>query len=492
MSIAGMRTAGMSIAGTRAAAMKRAGRRTAARGWMVVALALLPSLLLAGTRADYARQWPLTLGQEESGAYRVQLDEPVYRSTSQLAMRDIEVFNAAGQSLPAALLSPAQPLAQPPRLLDLPWFPLPAVDPSAGGGDLRLVAERDAEGGIVRIEAGVEQRAAATTAPGQWLVDASRLREPVRALLLQWDRPRQSLQARYRVEGSNDLRTWRTLNEGITLLDLERGGERLRQARIDLDGQARYLRLLPVRSGPVPLLTGVVAELAPPAPETRWDWQELTGQRRSEGGRTYFEFTLPGRFPVERADVRLPGNSAVQWTLQSREQDSASWMWRAGPWMAFEVGGGGAQPSHSEPKALTSTVRDRHWRLSASSPIGDALPVLRLGYRPEVMVFLAQGAPPYALAAGSASAQRAEAPIPALLDELRRQRGAGWQPAPAYLADAPEELAGESALQPQRHIDWKSWLLWGLLIGGAVLVAGLGLSLLRQRPPGGPQDPPSA
>jgi hypothetical protein len=450
-------------------------------GWL--GLLLLPALALAGTRDDYARQWPLTLGQEESGAYRVQLDASVYRSASQPSLQDVEVFNAAGQALPAALLSPALPLAQPPRTLALPWFPLPAVDPAAGGGDLRLMAERDEDGGIVRIEAEAGPRAGAPLAAGQWLVDASRLREPVRALLLQWDRPRESLQARYRVEGSNDLRQWRTLNEATTLLDLERGGERLRQGRIELDGQARYLRLLPLRPGPVPALTGVTAELSPPPLEVRWEWVEIPGERRREGGRDYFEFVLPGRFPVERADVRLPGNSAVQWTLHSRDRDDASWRWRAGPWMSFQVGTGNGQASQSDPKPLASMVRDRQWRLSSASPVGDAVPVLRLGYRPEVVVFLAQGEPPYALAAGSANAGRAEAPIQALLDALRKQRGAGWQPAPAYLADAPEELAGASALQPQRHIDWKSMLLWGVLIGGAALVAVLGLSLLRQRPP---------
>ncbi len=460
-----------------------AGTRIAA--WLAVTLSLVMSVVAnAASRDDYARQWPLTLGQEESGAYRVLLDEAVYRSASEASLADVEVFNAQGQPLPAALLSPAQPLAQAPRTLALPWFPLPALDPAAGGGDLRLVAERDEAGGIVRIEAGVPPRDAAVAVPGQWLVDASRLREPVRALRLEWERPRESLQARYRVEGSNDLRQWRTLNEGTTLLDLERGGERLRQGRIELDGQARYLRLLPVRPGPgpLPVLSGVVAELAPPPPQARWEWVELEGQRRNEGGREYFEFELPGRFPVERADVRLPGNNAVEWTLHSRERGDASWIWRAGPWMAFQVGAGAGQASQSDPRPLAMVVRDRQWRLGAGSAVGAQAPVLRLGYRPEVMVFLAQGEPPYALAAGSANARRADAPIPALLDALRRQRGAGWQPAPAYLAPEPEELAGERALAPQRQIDWKSLLLWALLVGGAVLVAALGLSLLRQPP----------
>ena len=127
-------------------------------------------------------------------------------------------------------------------------------------------------------------------------------------------------------------------------------------------------------------------------------------------------------------------------------------------------------------------MRDRHWRLVPASPVGDAVPVLRLGYQPEVVVFLAQGEPPYALAAGSARARRDEAPIRPLLDALRARRGVGWEPAPATLADTPRELAGERALQPVREYDWKSWLLWALLVGGALVVALLGLSLLR-RPP---------
>ena len=447
--------------------------------WLCL-LFLVPVLAAAGTREEYARQWLLTAGQADAGAYRVVLDEAVYRSATQPSLRDLEVFNTSGQPMPAALLSPAQPLAQPPRTLDLPWFALPDAGRRASG-DIRLIAERSADGGILRVEAGT---VAGPDAPSgdHWLVDASRLREPVRALLLEWEAPAQPLQAGYRVEGSDDLSRWRTLNAGTTLLDLQRDGQRLRQGRIELDGQARYLRLLPTGTGTAPGLTGVRAELAPPAAQESWQWLEISGERRRQGGRDYFEFVLPGRFPVARADVRLPGNSAVEWTLYSREDADAGWAWRAGPWMAYEVGTGADAASRSAPKALSAPVRDRHWRLAAATPTGEAEPVLRLGYRPEVVVFLAQGAPPYALAAGSGNAQRADAPIPALLEALRRQRGPGWQPAPAYLADAPQELAGERALRSQRTYDWKAWLLWSLLIVGAVAVAGLGMSLLRKRP----------
>ena len=108
---------------------------------------------------------------------------------------------------------------------------------------------------------------------------------------------------------------------------------------------------------------------------------------------------------------------------------------------------------------------------------------MRLGYRPEVVVFLAQGTPPYALVAGSASARRAAVPMPELVDALRRDLGEEWQPSPAYLS-ASAALAGDAALvAPPTPRDWKTWLLWGLLVLGAALVAAFAFSLLRSRPP---------
>ncbi|WP_251279031.1 DUF3999 family protein, partial [Enterobacter hormaechei] len=56
-------------------------------------------------------------------------------------------------------------------------------------------------------------------------------------------------------------------------------------------------------------------------------------------------------------------------------------------------------------------------------------PTLRLGYQPEVLVFLSQGAAPYALAVGSSTARRMEAPIGVLIEELRQRNDPSWQPA---------------------------------------------------------------
>jgi hypothetical protein len=443
--------------------------------WML----LVPLLAIASPAGDYARQWPLVLHAPDAGAYRVVLDREVYRSATSPSMRDVDVRNAAGAAVPAALFSPEQPLAQASRLRDLPWFPLPRGQ-ATPGRDITLISERDADGRLRRVEARMGEAGNVATEPAAnaWLIDASQVDARIVALHLDWPAQATALDVAYQVEGSDDLRDWRILQPHVQLMDLIRGNQRLQQTRIPLDGQAKYLRLLPLRADATLTLDGVSAELAPPAVAEAWQWESLHGHEAVENGRTYHLFALDGRFPVARADVAMEGNAAGEWTLESRDEDAAAWQHRAGPWIAFQVGAGNGSERSAE-QSLAGIVRDRQWRLSSRAPI-NGVPVLRLGYQPEVMVFLAQGQPPYSLVAGSARASRSAAPLPQLVDAIRARRGSDWQPATAALG-APAMLAGEQALQPAPpERDWKSWLLWGLLVLGAVVVAGFAASLLRQ------------
>ncbi|WP_260115029.1 DUF3999 domain-containing protein [Xanthomonas indica] len=435
-------------------------------------LAWLPLCAFAASqRDDYAQQWPLTLQDADAGAYRVQLDDAVYRSAQRASLGDVEVFNAAGDPLPAALFA-AEQAETAPRRQPLPWFALPASR-DGRAADLELIAERDRDGSVRRIQTRVASGDA--DAGAGWLVDASALHAPLRALALQWAAAAQPQQARYRVEGSDDLRDWEVLVADATLVDLANQGHRLQQLRIPIGREVRYLRLLPLAGASAPPLTGVEAELAPAPVAADWHWQQLDAVSTDPAQHRY-AFVSPGRYPVTRVDVALPGNNAIEWRVQSRDSADAPWQDRAGPWLAYQVGGG----SRSSPQALTAPVRDRYWQLLATQDPGRQRPALRLGYQPETLVFLAQGAPPYALAAGSARTQRAPAPLPAALQALHAQRGPHWAPATASLG-AVQPLAGAAALQaPAPPRDWKTWLLWALLVGGALLVVGFALSLLRK------------
>ena len=444
--------------------------------------ALLLAVLLAGTaaaqdyRRDWAEQWPLSLSSEQSGAYRVVLDARIYQRAVSPQLSDVQAYNAAGQALPSALLQPEQPLAQPPVQRELPWFALPALD-ARSQDNLQVVAERDADGRVRQVQA---RLSAAAPAPGAgWLIDASALGDaPIAALVLDWAAPSAPLQAAVRVDGSDDLRQWHSMGEPAALVDLQRGDRRLLQRRLALQGSARYLRVLPQDGQRLPTLRMALAELTPAPATLVWEWETPTAVSGGDGS---FEFELHGRFPVRQLDVDTDGNSLVQWTAFSRDDADAPWQRRAAPWVAYQVQQAGGR-SRSAPRALNGVVRDRYWKLVADPAATAPTPVLRLGYRSEVLVFVSQGAAPYALAVGSATAKRVDAPVQVLVDDLRMRNAPGWQPSLARLESAAEPLAGEAALTPAR--DWKQALLWVLLGVGVLGVAGLALSVLRQKPPG--------
>ncbi|WP_164914671.1 DUF3999 family protein, partial [Xanthomonas translucens] len=64
-----------------------------------------------------------------------------------------------------------------------------------GADDLELIAERDTDGSVRRIRTRIASSATASAEAG-WLIDASALREPLRALSLQWAADAQPRQAR--------------------------------------------------------------------------------------------------------------------------------------------------------------------------------------------------------------------------------------------------------------------------------------------------------
>ncbi|WDS37525.1 DUF3999 domain-containing protein [Pseudoxanthomonas sp.] len=432
----------------------------------------------AGSGDNYVQQWPMQLSTADAGAYRVTLSDAVYRTAQSPVLADVVPRNAQGQPLPAALMAADSPLAMPPQRVGLPLFQLPAR-PAGQSGDLQLIAQRDAQGAVTRVETRLPEGATQAARAGGWLLDASALKSPVQAVWLEWQAQPQ-LQAELRLEGSDDLRDWFLIDPRVTVVDLDNGRQRLSQRRIALPSSAHYLRIVPV-SGSVPVLQSVQAEVAAPVAAQPWQSVLLDGKALERG----FEFTSPGRFPVAQVDVVSGGNEAVEWIVQSRDASDAPWVQRAGPWLAYQVGGAAQR---SAPQRLSVTTRDRYWRLLPSAGKAATAPQLRLDYRPEVIVFLAQGTPLYALAAGSANARRSDAPLQPMIAALRQDRGAQWQPALAELAATAQPLQGEAALQPvAEKPDWKKLLLWALLVIGALVVGGFAVSLLRaKQPPDGP------
>ncbi len=448
----------------------------------VLMLCALAADAFAGQRSDYAQEWPLRLAREDGGAFRVVLSEAMYRAAHDPGLADIEVFNAASESLPATLLGPEGASAQewPRQDIAVPWFTLPPDNPDDTDADWNLRAERDDRGRVMRVDATVQDGSGAPVSR-DLLLDLSQIETPLAALRLDWRSDIEPFQNTIVLSGSDDLQHWNRIADGV-IADLRNGEERLRRNRVELGRERsfRYLRIAAVAPATLPAFSAVHAEAAPPPPEPEWRWISIDGQEQRDGEHVSYRYRVDARIPVRQLDVRAnAGNSVASWTVLSRDDAQRSWLTRAGPWTGYRVASGDSVES-STPQLLTGSVRDRHWRVEAV-PLPNAPPVLVLGYRPEVLVFLAQGEGPYTIAAGSANARRRDAPIATLLDALRRRHGADWKPYPA-LPEAGRVLSGDAALvaapKPARPQDWRSLLLWIVLVAGTLLVVAMALRLL--------------
>jgi hypothetical protein len=448
------------------------------------------SAALAAQPGDYAWRWPLkTEGQ--SAAWQFELTPEIYNALVDPELRDFEVFNADGQSVPVARLT-VDPEAVPGVAeVSLPVFALPrggGADAGAAGAvgdDLRLRLERDGTGRLHLLQ--LESTAGAPVALIDHVMDADLNRDPQRPatvdrLELHW-RERGDVRTRFAVEGSDDLEHWQTLVEAATVVSLRRDGAMLQRRDIALPATGlRYLRLRQLDGDPLPDLQ--VSARRTRAGAVVPQWRRLAAEFVAADpdefakGQVY-RYKLPATLPVSRLGIALgTDNATTEVIVDARTAGSQAWV-PIGRTLLFRLRQGTIRVDNDD-YALTSPFAAREWRVR--SPVAlDPAPRMEVVYLPERFVFLAQGPGPYTLAAGSRDARREPRPVEQALAPLRARLGADWTPPPAGFG-ARAESAGEQAYTGlPKPIDWRRWMLWGFLILGTAVVGGFALTLLRTR-----------
>lgn len=434
--------------------------------FFVLILLILPANVFA---ADFGWAWPIAPSRDESGAYLVELSSEVYEATTDPRVSDLIVRNANGEEVPSALM-PAENVVERADSIELPLFDLP---PQWEHHNLWTISrETRTQGRVERVE--TEHLHSHTGPPVGVLVDASRVRDPIEFLELEWSPDHAPLDIEVIIESSSDFETWHVSGRG-KLVDLQADSERVLLNKLRIDRSQRYLRVRAVKGLLVPILS-VSAHLAPQSSDPKWQWTRVVGDTTFHDEYTEIIYTNPGRFPVKKADIELEENSAARWKLESRDSLDQPWRYRAGSWVGFNLGGDVA--SRSAARELEGVVRDRYFRLTSDAPTLDE-PKLLLGWQPETLVFLARGQGPYELLAGSHDKRRINAPVPELVSTLKSHFGEAWRPLPAYLGPM-EEREGDAASVAPVEVEKTPWILWTVLVLGCALVAGISISLLKR------------
>lgn len=446
----------------------------------------------AATADDYAYAWPLALGGD-SAAWQVELTAEVYAAVRDAQLRDVAVLDAAGQPVPIAPhVAQTTSVAQATDI-ELPQFALPVSAPGSGAAEtLSLHVERGPDGRLRRLDAevGAGQAPPAgqiSVGAGDILLDASTLKAPVDSLWLDWDPSGASIVAHFSVSGSDDLQQWHTLVSGATVMSLQQDGNVLVRHQIALNGApAKYLRLQSAEGEQPPsglrVRARTLAHSTLTQPALVWLDAHAEGAAPATDGKpAAFTYQLPAPLAIDALKLELAGaNSLARVRIASHASvdDRGPWQTRA-EFTAFRLRQGDIESVNDE-IATSGGARAQVWRVEPATPL-DQAPSLRVAFRPDRFVFLAQGSGPYRLVAGSARARRADYPVDIALTQLRRKLGADWQPPLATLGKRAV-LQGEHALTAApAPPDWKTWLLWSVLVGAAALIGGLALSLLKSR-----------
>lgn len=432
-------------------------------------LFLLSGALLAGTAgaadlspADFAYGLPLEPARE-APLYRLELPEPVYLGAAHPELRDLRVFNAAGEAVPFALR--AAPAAVVSEIEPVAVFPIPGpVDADEPSVRVRT----DDRGAVIDVTPGQPLHTARPI--GGYLLDLSQLRRPVHRLQLTWAEPEQGAVGQVKLAVSDDLHGWRTVGTA-TLAELRMDGHRLRRDTIDLPGvNGRYLRL----EWPAELralhLQSAQAELRDRAPPPL-RWRTVDGRADAEGG---LLFDSGGHLPVTQVQLLFAdANRLLEARLDSGPSADGPWRTRAGG-VFYRLRNDGEELVN--PPLTTAAASDRYWRLRPTRPAAppDGLR-LRLGWQPRELVFLAQGTGPFLLAYGSARAATAEA-----APGLPRNLGDDPHLVAEVRIGEQRTLAGPSAaLPPPPPLPWRRWALWATLIAAAAALCVMAWRLAR-------------
>ncbi|MBI3716761.1 MAG: DUF3999 domain-containing protein [Betaproteobacteria bacterium] len=447
--------------------------------WLALCWALCSTLAVAAEEErieQFAGRLPLS-GTGSEGIYRMAVPLAVYRGVAFADLRDLRVINAAGERVPFALYGPPRSDTEQRSLTRLPMFPLyetPSAPNALGGVDLQI--RQQADGTLLTLHSGGVAKPAAGRLKS-YVLDASKLGLPMRALQFDWAAGPDTREGRVRIEASDDLKNWQHIADG-TLIDLEFAGQRLQQQRVDFaPTRAKYLRLSWDRNAfPLNSVSAEAIESGRAPPTETMVIAATAGEKTGE-----YVFDTAARLPVERARLLLPdANTLAPTQLLVRTEGKAAWR---------SIGNGTFYRLNRDGKELVSPATavtaygERYWLAridNRSGGLGGALPKLEISWNPGQIAFVARGKGPFSLAFGNDRAQRTALELPALIPGYRSGSEESLPVASVSTsADATTVLATTSTGFDIDQSQVKRLALWLLLVGGVALLAWMAMRLGR-------------
>ena len=426
---------------------------------------------------DYAWGFPITVS-ENASFYSVELPLEVNQSVTDPALRDAGVFNGDERPVPRMFTQVDDEQERAERSNPLPTLPLyESVDASTDENGLLI----EREGDSTQFKFDLED----LLAPDDdeqlvaYIVDTRQTDDNATALDLVWGQMEPGFMGRVMVSGGNDLQNWSQVGSAV-IAYLREDAASIEQRRIRLRrGDFDFLR---IRWEGLPdnwHLSQVMGVYVDGAADTfrKYVTLESTGVDPDDGGQI---FSLNGAPMVDQVRIVLPvPNTVISATV-------FYWSERRERWLSAGHGSyhhiiRNNNAVMSDPLTI-SKARTSRFKVVINRGPTDVPVQLEVGWRPDKLLFLAQGQSPFTLAAGSANDALREFPQHRIYGQrsLAALSENSGQVVSATLGQR-YALGGPERLVATRQINWRTLLLWFGLVMGVVFVGFMATKTNREQ-----------
>ncbi len=452
----------------------------------LMSMSLVSSLAVAVEKNDFAYGYSLEV-DGDGAIYSLTLPQELYQGITRHDRGDVRVFNGRGEPVPHLIRREERKevIAQPE--VALAHFPLY----SAGEGksvaqsvkNVRITTNE--QGSVIDLNYGKADIKVRKLIG--YLLDASALEQVPNALTLSWPETQTDFVLNVLVEGSDDLNHWQTLTASATLSYLHYGNHKLVQQRITMPmRKVKYLRLT-WEKDKVFTLDKMLAQFPESITAQPRQWTMFTEPVKALNTQkeVVYAFDTKSLLPVDRIRLTLPQrNTVIQAVLESSADKAGPWSVRYAD-VIYDMQIEGAELT--TPDIITGLNNHRYWqlRLIDKEVNMTGLPILKLGWVPEQLLFIAQGEGPFTLAFGSAQVDAVTTPLGKLLNQDNLANNG--QLIKAAQLGSRVQLGDAAKLQPAPPpLPWKKWLLWAILVVGVMVLAAMALKLSKQMNQGNP------
>jgi hypothetical protein len=453
---------------------------------------IIHAILFAALASSPAMAANFKLEQTKDGQpfYQSLVPMAVYQQTHSSDLNDLTITNAAGEQVPYALmpysqLNPNSSDRQ--EIIPLQFSPV-KIGTLQNPNQLRLELEKTTGSTTVNIISNDTKPVASNA----YLIDLGKKFPPIQELLLEWQGGENTLN-NVQVLSSADLKNW-TFAGDATLLNTT-SDNAISQHFIKLannwnvSGDARYLQIRPADANDTGTITISKVQARYDVQQALADkpiWQEprfLARETVEKTGKVNIDFESFGHYPAGRYKVKLPqANTVTNVTVLVRNATNEAWRNLSSDSIR-SLPDGKSYPEY----ANIQPVDARFWRLQfdqSGGGIGAENPSLSLGWLPPTVVWNARGQAPFALSVGDKPSIVNTISISNMLPDYSVQK-LNNLPVANIIGKLAVQDAPNIAAEPQAASTWvappdyKSWLLWGGLVLGVLLLAGMAYSLVK-------------